>query len=44
MRYVKKSKYKIDKTKLVIKKEQDLTAKELYQERLKNKRRLAKRR
>ena len=39
MRYIKKPKYKLNKGKIFVKKEGDLTAEELYQERLRDKRR-----
>ncbi len=44
MRYSKKPKYKLNKDKVSVKQEKDLTAEELYQERLRDKRRLAKKR
>ena len=44
MRYSKKPKYKLNKDKITVKQEKDLTAEELYQERLRDKRRLARKR
>lgn len=44
MRYTKKPKYKLDKGKIFVKKDKDLTAEELYQERLRDKRRIARKR
>lgn len=43
MKYTKKPKYKLDKRKIVVKKDEDLTAEELYEERLREKSRRRKR-
>lgn len=42
MRYSKKPKYRLSKDKVFISEEKDLTAEELYQERLRDKRRIAR--
>lgn len=42
MRYIKKPKYKLSKEKIFIQKEKALTAQELYQNRLRDKRRMAR--
>jgi hypothetical protein len=44
MRYSKKPKYKLEKQKIFVQKERKLTLQELYQERLRDKRRLARKR
>jgi hypothetical protein len=43
MRYNKKLKYKLSKSKIFIKKEKELTTQELYQQRLRDKKRMVKR-
>ena len=43
MRYTKKPKYKLDKQKISFRQEKDLTEEELYQERLRAKKRIARR-
>lgn len=42
MRYSKKLKYKLNKHKIFLKKEEDLTPEELYQQRLRDKKRIAR--
>ncbi|MFC1699642.1 hypothetical protein ACFL1I_06785 [Candidatus Omnitrophota bacterium] len=44
MRYFKKAKYKLRQDKDIVKQDQDLSAEELYQQRLKEKRRSARKR
>lgn len=43
MRYIKKPKYKLSKDKIFVKQDKDLTAEELYQQRLRDKKRIARR-
>lgn len=44
MRYNKKPKYRLKKGKIILSQNQDLTVQQLYEERLKDKRRIGKRR